>query len=300
MRPIRRGDRGPAVEDVQRRLLILGHPLGTTGIDGVFLEDTLTAVREFQRQSGLDEDGIVGQTTWAALVDATFALGDRLLYLRFPYLHGHDVEVLQQILNTLGFACGQSDGIFGAFTERAVREFQSNTGQPADGIAGSDTVRALMALRHLWEGKSSEAVAASKVAPARAAEVLGRIELVAAWADAAGEDVAGRLANLAVAAQPSASVEVLPLSGVVGDRADVTLVIGASLGPDSLMEGVPVVAAQPDHDPSLVTRALAALMAVQPPSRTVCVDVSAVARDDEHRSQAVAVALLDAVCARLA
>ena len=87
MRPIREGDRGAAVEDVQRRLITLGADLGPTGVDGVFFGATLAAVRAFQHVRGLDEDGEVGDHTWAALVDATFSLGDRLLYLRHPYLH---------------------------------------------------------------------------------------------------------------------------------------------------------------------------------------------------------------------
>src|SRR5450759_569983 len=136
VRHIRKGDRGPAVEDVQRRLLVLGEDLGTTGVDGCFLGATYAAVVAFQRERGLDEDGEVGPETWAALVDATFTLGDRLLYLRYPYLHGADVRSLQQALNALGFACGETDGIFGAFTERAVREFQANMGLDADGIVG--------------------------------------------------------------------------------------------------------------------------------------------------------------------
>ena len=123
LEPIAQGDRGAAVEDVQKRLLVLGFDLGPTGVDGVFLGATLSAVRSFQHANGLSEDGTVGDETWAALVDATFRLGDRLLYLRYPYLHGADVRALQSALNVLGFACGSPDGIFGAFTERAVRTF---------------------------------------------------------------------------------------------------------------------------------------------------------------------------------
>ena len=69
MRPLRSGDKGPGVEDIQRRLLTLGFELGRTGIDGVFLGRTLEAVRAFQRAQGLDEDGLVGDETWSALVD---------------------------------------------------------------------------------------------------------------------------------------------------------------------------------------------------------------------------------------
>jgi len=168
--PIAQGDRGPAVEDVQKRLLMLGFDLGPTGVDGVFWGATLTAVRRFQEEHGLDEDGIVGNETWAALVDATFRLGDRLLYLKYPYLHGADVRVLQGALNILGFACGEPDGIFGTYTERAVGEFQANVGIPADGIAGPETIGAVERLRHVWSGKDPSAPAELDVAPARAAE----------------------------------------------------------------------------------------------------------------------------------
>ena len=95
MRPVRPGARGPAVEDIQRRLLALGYDLGRTGVDGVFLGLTADAVRSFQSVNGLSEDGVVGDETWSALVDAGFKLGDRMLYLRLPHFHGHDVLALQ-------------------------------------------------------------------------------------------------------------------------------------------------------------------------------------------------------------
>jgi DNA polymerase III sliding clamp (beta) subunit (PCNA family) len=46
VRPISQGGRGPAVEDVQKRLLMLGFDLGPTGVDGVFWGATLSAVRQ--------------------------------------------------------------------------------------------------------------------------------------------------------------------------------------------------------------------------------------------------------------
>ena len=52
---------------------------------------------------------------------------------------GQEVKDLQEALNTLGFASGKVDGIFGAATERAVKEFQSSVGIDADGIVGPIT-----------------------------------------------------------------------------------------------------------------------------------------------------------------
>jgi hypothetical protein len=56
---------GDDVLILQKRLVELGYVLGT--VDGVFGPKTDTAVRAFQSDHGLTSDGMVGQTTWAAL-----------------------------------------------------------------------------------------------------------------------------------------------------------------------------------------------------------------------------------------
>lgn len=50
---------------------------------------------------------------------------------------------LQGRLARLGFDCGRVDGILGPNTARALSDFQTNCGMPADGVCGHDTVRAL-------------------------------------------------------------------------------------------------------------------------------------------------------------
>ena len=52
---------------------------------------------------------------------------------------GQDVKDLQEALNALGFAVGAVDGVFGAATERAVRDFQASVGIDVDGVAGPVT-----------------------------------------------------------------------------------------------------------------------------------------------------------------
>jgi len=309
LKPIRLGDRGPAVEDVQRRLLVLGHELGPTGVDGVFLAATKDAVVDFQRSLDLEADGVVGGRTWAALVDATFSLGDRLLYLRFPYLHGHDVGSLQGTLNALGFACGRVDGIFGTYTERAVREFQLSTGHPVDGIVGSETVRTLMNLRHVWEGKDTDSPDFSKVGPARAADVLAASVIDVGHTGPLGSDLAERFVNLASAAQPDAGlrmIEVRDAGASVEEEAeggsgrDLLLAFG-SFDPHELRkEGDPAVSAERKHDESLPGRVATAVRAAQGADRRVMVDVSALDPTDERALQRVAVAVMDGVCSALA
>lgn len=293
--PIERGARGPGVEDIQKRLLRLGYELGPSGVDGVFLGATYDAVRSFQAVRHLAEDGVVGAETWSALVDATFILGDRLLYLRFPHFHGADVSTLQGALNALGFACGAPDGIFGAFTERAVREFQLNTGYPADGIVGADTVRAVMRLRHVWEDKDPTSPVALAVAPARAADVLARALIRVHCLDALGRAVAERFANLAVATEPTSRVEVCEVEA--GRDADVLLHLGASSDPETEFAGVPVVRVGLAAQEAVEARLMTALAAADG-CREALVDLGDV-DEDERAMQRLAVRLLDAVCLAL-
>ncbi|HYH28736.1 MAG TPA: N-acetylmuramoyl-L-alanine amidase, partial [Actinomycetota bacterium] len=60
---------------------------------------------------------------------------------------GDDVRALQERLDVLGFDPGRNDGIFGAQTDRAVRDFQRNVGMDGDGIVGATTIEALGRLR---------------------------------------------------------------------------------------------------------------------------------------------------------
>ena len=60
-------------------------------------------------------------------------------------MRGEDIRQMQQMLNDAGFDCGTADGIFGAKTETALKEFQKNHGLTADGICGLQTWTALKA-----------------------------------------------------------------------------------------------------------------------------------------------------------
>lgn len=62
-----RGSVGEAVRDLQQNLSALGYPLAA---DGIFGRDTEKAVRAFQRDHGLDADGIAGPRTFAAIGSA--------------------------------------------------------------------------------------------------------------------------------------------------------------------------------------------------------------------------------------
>lgn len=289
------GARGPAVEDIQKRLLRLGFELGPTGVDGVFLGKTREAVEAFQSHEQLAEDGVVGDLTWSALVDATFILGDRMLYLRLPHLHGHDVGVLQRALNTLGFACGAADGIFGTFTERAVREFQRNCGQPHDGIVGPETVRSIVGLRHVWEGKDATMPTSATAAPARSVAPLLQSDVWLSADDPASAEVGERVANLARASDERARVH--PPGTAHSDVEGLVLELASDVG--DVAGGVPVVVLGDDASSALVGRLVTALSATSAGCGRVAIELGQVLADERDK-QRVAIRLLDALCVALA
>lgn len=146
-----RGASGETVRDLQQRLGALGFEIPSDE-HGDYGAATDHAVRAFQGSRGIHVDGVCGRQTWAALVESSYALGDRLLYSRRPMLRGDDIGVLQHRLNMLGFDAGREDGIFGDDTAGATREFQRNAGLAADGICGPQTVAALERLGSLAGG----------------------------------------------------------------------------------------------------------------------------------------------------
>ena len=152
MRPVGRGHRGKQVVDIQTRLAGLGYFLGGEGADGFFGPHTENAIRAFQQTRLLNADGIVEDNTWTELVEAGYKVGERLLYLRVPFVRGDDVLYLQRALDELGFDSGPVDGIFTPALEVAVTEFQRNAGLIVDGIVGDTTFDRLHHLRQVHAG----------------------------------------------------------------------------------------------------------------------------------------------------
>ncbi|GDX34050.1 hypothetical protein LBMAG16_08810 [Actinomycetes bacterium] len=106
------------------------------------------------------------QATWLTLVESSFQLGDRLLYLTSPLLRGDDVSELQQMLSRTGFDCGRVDGYLGKKSAKALTDFQQNYGVVADGICGPATLQALTrASRHSGVGPGVGVVIERHTAP---------------------------------------------------------------------------------------------------------------------------------------
>ena len=69
MEVLKKGSKGEQVESLQRLLKTHGYGLGSNNpFDGDFGSMTDTAVKLYQRDNGLTEDGIVGEKTWKRLL----------------------------------------------------------------------------------------------------------------------------------------------------------------------------------------------------------------------------------------
>ena len=296
-------DNGAAVEDVQNRLVLAGH-LRSDQVTGTFDEATARAVRSFCAEAGLPEADEVTEKVWAALVDASYNLGDRTLYLRMPYFHGHDVLELQQALGALGFACGPQDAIFGAYTELALRKFQMNMGLPSDGIAGAYTYAALRNLHHSWEGKEPSN-ARLHFGFARAADVLERNALCLFGTDEFTRSVASRMSNLAQATNPVSRIVSAESLSVAPDEK--MLLVHVALEADAAtlarIDGQNVPRVAYSDDDTLVLRLKAAISAareVGAPRIAVVLPGTCWEQAGEDRSaQHFAITLLDSLCLAL-
>jgi len=114
---------------------------------------TEAQIRSFQQSRGLTATGKIDEVTRRALEEAQWKLGDRSLNLQEPPLmRGDDVAALQSRLTEMGFDCGRVDGIYGARSAAAVKEFQQSVGITVDGKCGPETIIGLLRLTRIVSG----------------------------------------------------------------------------------------------------------------------------------------------------
>ena len=88
---LKEGSKGPAVEQLQRKLKAVGHDPGT--IDGVYGARTTAAVHAFQEDHhDLDTDGVAGEMTLAALMTDRVTLR-KIALLTFPTYTGTKISI---------------------------------------------------------------------------------------------------------------------------------------------------------------------------------------------------------------
>lgn len=122
-------------------------------VDGEYGSNMSAAVRRFQRQFGLTNDGIIGKNTWNRIVAVHAALSGTKTHVTTPYggtvltvgSTGDNVRYLQSYLEAIpGTGSVTVDGSFGKGTQAAVIRFQAMHGLTADGKVGSSTWAALI------------------------------------------------------------------------------------------------------------------------------------------------------------
>ncbi len=126
--------------------------------DGIYGSTTVESVTAFQRKYGLTPDGRVNYETFRKLssehekADALLSAPNGISPFNQPLKDGITkigdksdlIMIVKIMLKALGvsYPCGEelnSDNIFDADTERAVREFQFIQGLPSNGIINKET-----------------------------------------------------------------------------------------------------------------------------------------------------------------
>ncbi|NLW20413.1 MAG: peptidoglycan-binding protein [Clostridiales bacterium] len=157
----RKGSSGDAVEKLQRALQIKGFLKGR--VDGIYGEQTASAVSAFQKAAGLSQTGSANSATINSLFGKGGGSSNQSVSIKDdpgmkgitdiskitvprgtrPGDSGQHVRALQQALKLKGYYKAAVDSSYGDLTTDAVKRFQRAHKLTADGIAGNGTLRAL-------------------------------------------------------------------------------------------------------------------------------------------------------------
>ncbi len=131
------GDKGLAVTNLQKKLISLGYLSGSA--DGDFGGGTENAIKRYQADLGLTQDGVASVSLQQLLFSASSApVQPQAPAVTNPPVQEEDdsprdlsygdsgaqVKALQQRLKELGYLSGSADGDFGGATRSAVERFQ--------------------------------------------------------------------------------------------------------------------------------------------------------------------------------
>ena len=154
-----RGSSGADVAKLQQALKIKKYYTGT--VDGKYGDNTVAAVKKYQKAVGLSQTGKADSTTIKKLFN-TSASSNTTTVKTDPKMNGitaisqitvpnttrkgdsgKHVLALQQALKIKGYYTAPIDSKYGDQTAAAVRAFQKAKGLAQDGVAGNATIKAL-------------------------------------------------------------------------------------------------------------------------------------------------------------
>lgn len=154
---LREGSNNSYVGHMQTALNIIARiytAVNTQTVDNKFGTNMQNAVKRFQRQFGLNIDGIIGENTWNRIITVRNGVqSGNHVHVTTQYPNtvlqngstGDSVRCIQSYLNIIKAATGASwptltvDGHFGANTTTAVTSYQALHGLKVDGRVGSAT-----------------------------------------------------------------------------------------------------------------------------------------------------------------
>lgn len=139
IRPVKSGEKGEAVECVQRQLAALGYYDGE--ITGKFDRATGQAVTLFQKANELSCSGYADTPTRKLLDGGKAVTWEQyIVYCPLKYgSRGDAVQLMQRRLIQLGYYAWEENGRYDANTRTAVKAFQVANGLRANGTADTPT-----------------------------------------------------------------------------------------------------------------------------------------------------------------
>ncbi len=178
---LKKHDTSDEVTVLQDRLIALGY-LEIDEPTDYFGSATEYAVKLFQRQHDLEQDGVAGDRTLTLLYS-----DEAQKYTLKDGAEGRDVKMLQEQLVDLGYLSSKEvDSVYGEVTQAAVMAFQKRNSLTADGKAGEKTLEKL----YCDDAKVSSELAARQKAEKEAAEKKAKEEASKAKTQQKAEDAA--------------------------------------------------------------------------------------------------------------
>jgi len=126
--------------------------------DAKWGEQTTAALNAYKAAQGMEPDGICTTHTWEQLITDLLP-GDTgqsevveepeelptEITLQSPYMRGDRIKAVQSRLNTMGYAVGDVDGVYGPKTAAAVTDLQTRAMaiKAANGVVDNDVLKLL-------------------------------------------------------------------------------------------------------------------------------------------------------------